>query len=100
MSYKGIYEITMVEADKMGPYATTLLRICMNSSVRQPLPAGVSFNDCLLKSPMAFADLFTVLLGMREHRVAFNKEISKFYQNIQADETAQHMKRILRSFGA
>jgi hypothetical protein len=42
--------------------------------------------------------LFTVILGIREHRVAFNKDISKFYQNIQGDETAQHMKIILRSF--
>ncbi len=38
-SYKGsVNYISMVEAFKAGPYATTPLRICMNSSMKQPLP--------------------------------------------------------------
>jgi hypothetical protein len=89
----------MVEAFKTGPFATTPLRICMNSSMRQPQPSGVSLNDCLLKGPPALADLYTVTLGMREHKVAFTKDISKFYQCVEADEAAQHVRRILWRFG-
>jgi hypothetical protein len=36
---------------------------------------------------------------MREHKVAFTKDISKFYQCVEADEAAQHVKRILWRFG-
>jgi hypothetical protein len=91
--------ISMVEAFKTGPFATTPLRICMNSSMRQPQPSGVSLNDCLLKGPPALADLYTVTLGMREHKVAFTKDISKFYQCVEADEAAQHVRRIMWRFG-
>jgi hypothetical protein len=46
--YKGaVNYISMVEAFKTGPHATTPLRICMNSSMRQPKPSGVSLNACL-----------------------------------------------------
>ncbi len=45
------------------------------------------------------ADLYTVMLGIREHKVAFTKDISKFYQCVKADEAAQHVRRILLSFG-
>jgi hypothetical protein len=78
--YKGaVNYISMVEAFKASPFATTPLRICMNSSMKQPRPYGVSLNDCLLKGPPALADLYTVTLGIREHKVAFTKDISKFY---------------------
>jgi hypothetical protein len=98
--YKGaVNYISMVEAFKTGPFATTLLRICMNSSMKQPQPSGVSLNDCLLKGPPALVDLYTVTLGIREHKVAFTKNISKFYQCVEADEAAQHVKRILWRFG-
>jgi hypothetical protein len=51
-NYKGpVNNISMVEAFKKGSHATTLLRICMNSSMRQPKPSGVSVNDCLLRGP-------------------------------------------------
>jgi hypothetical protein len=99
-NYKGpINYISMVEPFKTGPHATTPLRICMNSSMKQPAPSGVSLNDCLLKGPSTLADLYTVTLGMREHRVAFTKNISKFYQCVEADEAAQHVRRILCGFG-
>jgi hypothetical protein len=98
--YKGaVNYISMVEAFKTGPHATTPLRICMNSSMKQPKPSGVSLNDCLLKGSPALADLYTVTLGIREHRVAFTKDISKFYQCVEADEAAQHVRRILWRFG-
>jgi hypothetical protein len=70
----------------------------MNSRMRQPKPSGVSLNDCLLKGPPALADLYTVTLGIREHKVAYTKDISKFYQCVEADETAQHVRRILWRF--
>jgi hypothetical protein len=67
--------------------------------MRQPPPSGVSLNDCLLKGPPALADLYTVTLGIQEHKVAFTKDISKFYQCVEADEAAQHVRRILWRFG-
>jgi hypothetical protein len=91
--------ISMVEAFKTSPHATTPLRICMNSSMKQPKPSGVSLNDCLLKGPPALADLYMVTLGIREHEVAFTKDISKFYQCMEADKAAQHVRRILWRFG-
>jgi peptide methionine sulfoxide reductase MsrB len=54
--------ISMVEAFKEGPHSTTLLRICINSSLRQPKPVSLSLNDCLMKGPSALVDLFTVTL--------------------------------------
>ncbi len=48
--------ISMVVAYKIGPYATTHLRICMNSSMKQPQPSGVSLNDCLTKGPPALSE--------------------------------------------
>ncbi len=78
--YKGaVNYISMVEAFKTSPHATTPLRICMNSSMKQPKPSGFSLNDCLLKGPPALADLYTVTLGIREHKLAFTKDIFKFY---------------------
>ncbi len=45
--------ISMVEAFKEGPHSTTPLRICMNSSLKQPHPASLSLNDCLIKGLVA-----------------------------------------------
>jgi hypothetical protein len=99
-SYKSpVNYISMVEAFKVGQYVTTPLRICMNSSMKQPPPSGVSLNDCLLKGPSALSDLYTVTLGMRECKVAFTKDISKFYQCVEADEAAQNVRRIIWRFG-
>jgi hypothetical protein len=67
--------------------------------MKQPKPSGVSLNDCLLKGPPALADLYTVTLGIREHKVAFTKDISQFYQCVEADKSAQHVRRILWRFG-
>ncbi len=44
-AYSGpVNYISMVEAFKLGPHSTTSLRICMNSSMKQPPPSGVSLN--------------------------------------------------------
>jgi hypothetical protein len=59
----------------------------------------IRFIDCLLKGPPAPADLYTVILGIRENKVAFTKDISKFYQCVEADAAAQHIRRILWRFG-
>jgi hypothetical protein len=45
----------------------TPLRICINSSMKQPLLSKKSPNDCLKKGPSALVDLFTVTLGMRKY---------------------------------
>jgi hypothetical protein len=85
----------MVEAFKNGPHATTPLRICMNSSLKQPPPVKKSLNDCLMKGPPALVDLFTITLSFREHRYALAKDLSKCNQKVEADELTQHMRRIL-----
>jgi hypothetical protein len=85
----------MVEAFKNGPHATTPLRICMNSSLKQPPPVKKSLKDCLMKGPPALVDLFTITLSFREHRYALAKDLSKFYQRVEADELTQHMRMIL-----
>jgi hypothetical protein len=87
--------IAMVEAFKNGPHAITPLRICMNSSLKQPPSVKKSLNDCLMKGPPALVDLFTITLSFREHRYALAKDLSKFYQKVEADELTQHMRRIL-----
>jgi hypothetical protein len=38
------------------------------------------------------------MLGMREHKVAFTKVIYKFYQYVEVDTVAQHVRRILWRF--
>jgi hypothetical protein len=40
-----------------------------------------------------------VTLSIREYKVAFTKDFSKFYQCVEADEAAQHVRRILWRFG-
>ena len=67
----------------------------MNSSLRQPPPVKKSLNDCLMKGPPAFVDLFTITLSFREHRYALTKELAKFYQRVEADNLSQHMRRVL-----
>jgi hypothetical protein len=64
--------ISMVEAFKEG---TTPIRICMNSSMKQPSPVRKSLNDILMKGPPALADLFTVTVGFREHKFALTKDL-------------------------
>jgi hypothetical protein len=94
--WKGPFNyIAMVEAFKNGSHATTPLRICMNSSLKQLPPIRKSLNYCLMKGPPALVDLFTVTLSFREHRYALTKDLSKFYQRVEADNLAQHMRRIL-----
>jgi hypothetical protein len=87
--------ISMVEAFKEGPHSTTPLRICMNSSLKQPYPVWLSLNDCLIKGPSALVDLFTVTLCVREHRYALTKDLSKFYQRVDANPVAQNLRRVM-----
>jgi hypothetical protein len=87
--------ISMVEAFKEGPHSTTPLRICMNSSLKQPQPVSLSLNDCLVKGPSALVDLFTVTLRIREYRYALKKDLSKFYQIVDADPIAQNLRRVM-----
>jgi hypothetical protein len=61
--------ITMVEALKNGSHTTTLQRICKNSSLKQ--------------------------LPRCEYQYALTKGLSKFYQQVQAEELAQHMRRVI-----
>ena len=87
--------ITLVCAYKSGPHQSTPLRLCMNSSMKQPQPIGKSLNDLLMKGPPALADLFSVTLGMREHKYAIAKDLSKFYNCVLADPVAQHTRRVV-----
>ena len=48
-----------------------------------------------MKGPSALTDLFVVTLGLREYRFALTKDISKFYNSIDADPVAQHMRRVV-----
>jgi hypothetical protein len=95
-SYSGpVNYISTVAAYKTGPHSTTPLRICMNSSMKQSAPVSKSLNDILMKGPPALADLFVVTLGFREGRFALIKDLSKFYNCVSTDSTAQHMRRVL-----
>ncbi len=71
----------------------------MNCSLMQPSLLSKSPNNCLMKGPAALADLYTVTLGIREHKVAFTKDMSNFYQSMEADLSAQHMRRVVWRFG-
>ena len=87
--------VSIVAPYKSGPHATTPLRLCMNSSMKQPPPVSKSLNDILMKGPPALADLYSVTLGLREHRFALTKDLSKFYNCVDADEIAQHTRRVV-----
>ena len=87
--------ISLVCTYKSGPHQSTLLRLCMNSSMKQPQPVGKSLNDLLMKGPPVLADLFSVTLGMQEHRYAIAKDLSKFYNCVLADPVAQHTRRVV-----
>jgi hypothetical protein len=67
----------------------------MNSSLKQPPPVKKSLNDCLMKGPSALVDLFTVILSIREHKYALTKDLSKFYQKVNANPLAQHLCRVM-----
>ncbi len=82
--YSGLVNfITTTEAFKNGTQSSTLLRICMNSSMKQLMSYGKSLNDCLMKGPPALMDMFIVTLSMRsmrQHQYALTKDLPKFYQ--------------------
>ena len=95
--YNGpINYITIVDAYKPGPHSTTPIRLCMNSSLKY---AGHSLNDLLYKGPSALNDLYGVALGFRKHRIGFIKDLSKFYQSVNASARDQHLRRVLWRFG-
>ena len=95
LEYAGpVNYISFVVAYKNGPHATTPLRICLNSAMKQN-QSKKSLNDLLIKGPSALADLFAVCLGHREHIFALAKDLSKFYQCVDADELAQHLRRVV-----
>jgi hypothetical protein len=48
-----------------------------------------------MKGLSALTDLFSVIVGFREHRFALTKDLSKFYNCVLADELAQHTRRIV-----
>jgi hypothetical protein len=55
----------------------------------------MALNNCLMKGPSALVDLFTVTLGIREHRYALTKDLSKFHQRVDAEPLAQHLRRVM-----
>ena len=40
-------------------------------------------------------DLFCVTLGFREYRHALTKDLSKFYNRVEADPIAQHVRHVI-----
>ena len=88
--------ISIVDTYKTAPDATTPIRLCMNSSLKYD---GSSLNDKLMKGPAALNNLFGVLLGFRKHKIGFVKDISKFYQTIEACTRDKHLRRVVWRFG-
>ena len=84
--------IALVEAYKSGPHTTTPLRLCMNSSMKFQ---GICLNDLFYKGPSALNDLYGLALRFRKHKIGFARDISKFYQSVQASVTDQHVRRVL-----
>ena len=56
---------------------------------------GVSLNDLLMKGPSSLNDIYGVLLNFRSYPIGFVKDVSKFYQSIQATERDQHLRRVI-----
>jgi hypothetical protein len=92
--------ISMVEVFKTGPHATTPLRICMNSSMKKAAQAVRGESERL--PPEGTTGSGRPVHGHPWYtgaKVAFTKDISKFYQCVEAAESAQHVRRILWRFG-
>jgi hypothetical protein len=87
--------IAVVEAFRNGPHAAMPVRICMKNSLKQPTLVRKSLNNCLLKGPPTLVDLFIVTLSFREWRYALTKDLSKFYQRVEADEIEQHKRWVM-----
>ncbi len=97
-AYKGpVNYVSLVEAFKEGPGATTPLRLCVNSSLKFK---GLSLNEILYKGPSALNDLFGVLLNFRKYPVALVKDIKKFYNSVNATTRVQHLRRLVWRHGA
>ena len=95
--YEGpVNYISIVDAYKQGPHSTTPIRLCMNSSLKY---AGNSLNDLLYKGPDALNSLYGVLLDFRRHKVGMVKDLSKFYQSVEACERDQHLRRVMWRYG-
>ncbi len=88
--------ISLVEAFKEGPLATTPLRICLNSSLSF---RGRSLNGILMKGPSALTELFGVAVRFREPAVAVVRDLKKFYQSVNAVPEDQHLRRVVWRFG-
>ena len=88
--------VSIVEAFKEDPQATTPLRLCVNSSLKF---CGVSLNDILVKGPGSINDIFSVMLGFRRYAVGLVVDISKFYQTVLSCERDQHVRRVVWRFG-
>lgn len=96
-NYTGpVFYVSIVEAYKTGPGATTPIRLCLNSSLRFQ---GSSLNDILYTGPTALNDLHGVAANFRSYRVGFTKDVCKFYQSINASERVQQLRRVVWRWG-
>ena len=48
-----------------------------------------------MKGTPALADLYSVTLGLREHQFALTKDLSKFYNCVEADDIARYTRRVV-----
>ncbi len=91
--YRGpINYISLVEAFKEGPGATTPLRLCLNSSLAY---RGRSLNSILMKGPSALTELYSVAVKFRQWEVAVVRDLKKFYQSVEAAEPDRHLRRVV-----
>ena len=79
-------------------YATTPLRICTNSSLRNSV-SGLSLNDMLAKGPNYLSDTYNLLIRFRNYRRGLLGDLTKAYYSMATGLLEMHVRRVIWRWG-
>nr|XP_022906597.1 uncharacterized protein LOC111418316 [Onthophagus taurus] len=77
---------------------TTKHRVVFDASASTS--SGYSINDLQMIGPVIQADLFSIFIRFRQHKIAVTADVSKMYRQILIDPSQRSLQRILWRDGA